>query len=316
MIESILQNNIELPRVAILLATYNGQRFLHGQLDSLIKQTHTNWQIFVSDDGSEDTTINILNSYKDKLGDDKLIINAGPRLGFAANFLSMTHNMAINASYYAYADQDDIWEANKLQHAIVWLNTIPKDIPALYCSRTQLIDEHDNEIGQSPLFVKTPSFANALVQNIGGGNTMVFNQAARDVICQANAAYAVSHDWLAYITITGCGGVVLYDSEPSIRYRQHNDNLVGSNSGWQNRLTRIKMLLQGRLKSWNEQNILAITPIESRLTLKNQIIFAQFLTARKSWLVPRLINFLKSGIYRQTLLGNLGLIAAVVFNKI
>jgi hypothetical protein len=224
--------------------------------------------------------------------------------------------MTINASYYAYADQDDIWETNKLQHAIDWLATIPKNIPALYCSRTQLIDEYDNEIGYSPLFTKTPSFANALVQNIGGGNTMVFNQAARDVICQVNAANIISHDWLAYIVITGCGGVVLYDSKPSIKYRQHNDNLVGSNSGWQNRLTRIKMLLQGRLKSWNEQNILAIASIKNRLTPKNQIIFEQFLVARKSWLVPRLVNFLKSGIYRQTLLGNLGLIAAAVFNKI
>jgi glycosyltransferase involved in cell wall biosynthesis len=305
-----------LPKVAILLATYNGQRFLPKQLDSLIGQTYPNWQIFASDDNSTDDTMDILGIYKNKLGDHQLTITSGPRLGFAVNFLSMVHNTAINADYYAYADQDDIWEADKLQRAIDWLSTVPQDIPSLYCSRTRLIDEHDNRMGHSPLFTRTPSFANALVQNIGGGNTMVFNQAARDIIGQITPANIVSHDWLTYLAVTGCGGRVYYDSQPFINYRQHKSNLVGTNSSWCSRLVRIKMLFAGRFRLWNECNISALEFINSRLTPKNQLIFRQFLITRQGWLIPRLINFFRSGIYRQTLLGNMGLIAAVVFNKI
>lgn len=316
MTEFISQNNLDLPKVAILLATYNGQRFLHSQLDSFVKQTYTNWQIFASDDGSLDETINILDSYKNRLGNDRITTASGPRLGFAANFLSMTQSADINASYYAYADQDDIWEANKLKCAIDWLVTIPKDTPALYCSRAQLIDEYDNEIGYSPLFRKNPGFANALVQTIGGGNTMVFNQAARDLICQVVSTNIMSHDWLAYMVIAGCGGAVLYDPRPLLKYRQHTDNLIGTNSTWRGRLARIKILFCGGFRAWNDKNILAIESIKTRLAPKNQIIFEHFLAARQSWLIPRLINFLKAGIYRQTLLGNLGLIAAAVFNKI
>jgi len=314
--KSARNDDTESPQVAIFLATYNGQRFLHDQLDSIIRQTYANWQIFASDDGSLDDTVSILNAYKNLLGGDKLIINSGPKLGFVANFLSLVHSAEINTSYYAYADQDDIWQIDKLQRAIDWLNTVPQNTPALYCSRACLIDEHDNEIGYSPLFTQAPSFANALVQNIGGGNTMVFNQAARDIIRNIDAASVVAHDWLTYIAITGCGGVVLYDPQPFIRYRQHRNNLIGKNSGWGDRLARIKMLFAGRFRLWNEQNILVIESIRSRLTPKNQLIFDQFLAARQGWLIPRLASFLRSGIYRQTLPGNMGLIVAILFNKI
>lgn len=308
----IFKNSSKSPKVAILLATYNGQRFLSKQLDSLVNQTYTNWKVFVSDDGSEDNTINILDSYRSKLGNDRFAINAGPRSGFAINFLSMVHNDNINASYYAYADQDDIWETNKLQRAIDWLNTVPKSIPALYCSRTLLIDELDNKIGYSPLFVKPPSFTNALVQNIASGNTMVFNQAARDIIHQIAPVNIVSHDWLTYIVVSGCGGKVYYDSQPSIRYRQHNNNLVGANSSWQNKLRRV---FTGKFKRWNECNISVIKSI-NRLTPKNQLIFEQFLLAKQRWLIPRCISFLGLGLYRQTLLGNMGLIVSVLFGKV
>ena len=309
-------NVVKLPKVAILLATYNGQQFLPQQLDSLIKQTYPAWQIAASDDGSVDETLKILNCYKNQLGDDKLVIFAGPKTGFAANFLAMMRNTAINADLYAYADQDDIWEADKIKLAVDWLNTIPPEQPALYCSRSQLIDECDNHIGYSPLFTRKPSFANALVQTIGGGNTMVFNQAARDLLCQITTNNIVSHDWLAYLVVAGCGGVVHYDTRPLLRYRQHASNVMGTNITWQGRLVRVKMLLQGGFKAWNEQNILAINSIKARLTPENQLIFARFLTARRSFLVLRMWYFLRSGIYRQTLIGNLGLIIAMIFNKI
>jgi hypothetical protein len=76
----------------------------------------------------------------------------GPRRGFVANFLSLVCDRSINADYYAYSDQDDIWEPEKLAHAIAWLEKVPGHIPAVFGSRTSLIDEKDRIYGLSPLF--------------------------------------------------------------------------------------------------------------------------------------------------------------------
>lgn len=304
-------------KVAILLATFQGQRYLEEQLNSYLKQSHQNWELWVSDDGSNDQTVNVLNDFKSKLPNKQMSIHHGPQEGFAANFLSLTCHADIHADYYAYSDQDDVWEKEKLAKAIGWLGSISEDVPALYCGRTRLVDKHKNEIGLSPLFDKPPSFANALMQNIGGGNTMVFNNAARTLLQEAGECVpVVTHDWWAYMLISGCGGIVFYDSEPMLSYRQHENNLVGMNSSWSARFKRIHMLWQGRFKQWNDSNIVALESMAHRLTPENRSVLEQFAVARKMGLLPRLIHLKRSGIYRQTLLGNLGLIAAAVFGKL
>lgn len=306
-----------LPKVAILLCTYQGQRYLAEQLTSFEIQSHTSWEVWASDDGSEDDTHMILEAYQRKWPEGRLFVRSGPAEGFAANFLSLTCKDIIGADYYAYSDQDDIWEADKLARAVRWLQTQPVDTPALYCSRTRLVDADNNEIGVSPLFLKPPSFANALMQNIGGGNTMVFNNAARELLREAGGDRAViTHDWWAYIVVTGCGGHVFYDSEPTLRYRQHSDNLIGTNSNWASRFKRIRMLFQGHFKYWNDSNILALRTLEHRLTPENREIFQCYAKARKMSLIPRLVLLKRSGIYRQTFLGNIGLIAAAIFGKV
>ncbi len=305
-----------MPKVAILLCTYHGQHFLADQLESFIAQTHPNWEVWVSDDGSQDDTQAILLSYKNRC-EGRVSIHDGPAEGFAANFLSLTCKAGIEADYYAYSDQDDIWEVDKLERAVKWLQTVPEHVPALYCSRTRLIDAHNNDIGFSPLFTKPPSFANALIQNVGGGNSMVFNNAARMLLIRAGEDVpVVTHDWWAYIVVSGCGGQVFYDSYPSLRYRQHNGNLVGMNATWSARFVRIWMLWQGRFRRWNDTNLEALNRLRTELTPENRLILDEFVTSRNRSLLPRLIGLKKSGIYRQTFLGNLGLVAAAILKKI
>lgn len=304
-------------RVAILLCTYHGQQYLAEQLDSFAAQSHEHWEVWASDDGSEDDTHLILETYRTKWDVGRLSVHFGPAEGFAANFLSLTCNASIDADFYAYSDQDDVWEADKLARAVQWLESVPSDVPALYCSRTRLVDADNNEIGVSPLFTKKPSFANALMQNIGGGNTMVFNKAARKLLREAGENKSViTHDWWAYMVVTGCGGRVFYDSKPTLRYRQHGGNLVGQNSNWAARLRRIRMLFQGRFKHWNDCNIAALLTLEHRLAPENREILQRFAKARDMSLLPRLIHLKRSGIYRQTLLGNIGLVAAGILGKI
>jgi len=305
------------PQVAILLCTYQGQQYLQAQLDSFVAQTHTNWVLWVSDDGSKDGTHAILNQALKAWGKDKISIHNGPKEGFCANFLSLTCKADIKADYYAYSDQDDIWKPEKLTRALDMLATVPQGVPALYCSRTRVVDADDKHICLSPLFTKTPSFANALMQNIGGGNTMVFNVAARQLLIAAGDKVQVfAHDWWAYMLVSGCGGRVFFDPIPTVRYRQHGCNLVGMNNSWPARLKRVYQLFQGRFREWNDLNIKALKPLQYLLTTNSQQVLNQFEAARQETLARRLLALKRSGIYRQTLLGTLGLIVAAIFNKV
>lgn len=302
--------------VAILLCTYYGQQYLREQLESFSAQSHSQWKVCASDDGSQDATYAILEEYQRKWGEDRLSLHAGPARGFVANFLAVTCEPSIQADFYAYADQDDVWEPDKLARALRWLAAVPKDTPALYCSRTRLVDAGNQDIGFSPLFTKPPSFSNALVQNIGGGNTMVFNNALRNLLCMAgDDLKLITHDWWVYLVVSGCGGKVFYDPYPSTRYRQHGKNLIGSNLSMGARLIRLRLLLQGRFRKWTEQNVSALQRIRSRLTPENRRLLDDFSSSRHRWLLPRLLGIRRCRIYRQTLLGNLGLFTAALLNK-
>lgn len=303
--------------VAILLCTYQGEKYLAAQLDSFAAQTFPSWKLWVSDDGSTDATLDELKAFAERRKPGQVTLQAGPRKGFVKNFMSLICEPTLHADYYALSDQDDIWHPDKLERALKWLRDVPQGQPALYCTRTELVDGAGQPIGFSPLFTRTPAFANALMQNVAGGNTMVMNNAARDLLLEAGADIdVVAHDWWIYIVVSACGGRVYYDSEPSLRYRQHGDNLIGANAGLSARLLRIKMLFEGHLKMWTNQHIQALSPLLPKLTPANLVIYNRFISARQRSLLPRVVGIKRSGVYRQTLLGNLGLLAAALTNRI
>ena len=305
------------PTVTILLCTFNGERFLAQQLASLERQTFKNWKLIASDDGSSDGTKSILQAFGKSFAPGKVKVIDGPRRGAPANFLSLTCGKNLASDYYAFCDQDDVWEADKLARAIGVLEQAGLAVPALYGSRTSLIDETGRTTGFSPLFPKTPTFRSALVQSIAGGNTMVFNQKARELLAFCGADVTIpSHDWWLYQVTSACGGRVYYDAYPSVRYRQHAQNVIGSNMGFAARMRRLRMLRQGRFRQWSELNVAALARIRPRMNAENQQIFDLFCKARHRPLLQRAAMFAEAGVYRQTLLGNLGLAAAVVLNKI
>lgn len=304
------------PLVAILLSTYNGEKFLIEQLDSICNQNHKNWIIGVSDDDSSDATLTILRHYQTLLGTTRLRIFSGPGRGFAANFLSLVCEPSIEADLFTFCDQDDIWHSDRLERALRWLQEIPAERPALYCGRTRLVDNKGLCLGNSPLFRKLPSFNNALVQSLAGGNTMVFNAAARALLSNAGNLPVVSHDWWSYMLVSGCGGLVKYDPQPAIDYRQHGANLIGSNSSVSDRFYRLRQMFAGKFKDWNDVNLDALHCCRHLLTAQHSRTLLAFTTARKAALLPRCFGVLKSGVHRQTIFGDLGLIAATFVGKI
>lgn len=302
--------------IAILLCTYNGARFLPLQLKSYEAQDFADWRLYASDDGSQDSTLGLLADFQKKHGAARVQIRQGPRLGFVANFLSLICDPAITADYYALSDQDDVWDAHKLARAQELLAAAPDDGPVLYCSRTRLIDEQGVETGLSTYYRKA-SFRNALAQSLASGNTMVLNGNMRRLLMQARAdAKVPAHDWWIYLAITAVAGKILYDDMPTVSYRMHSRNVIGSNESALAKIMRARLLWQGRYKSWAEMNVAALERIENLMTDENKKTFDLFRRARKQSLLPRVCGLIRSGIHRQSLLGDLGLLAAVVTGRI
>ena len=297
------------PSVLILLCTCQGATYLAAQLASIAHQHYPHWVLYGSDDVSSDDTLTVLRSFAEQVGDQRVNIGHGPGQGSTANFLHLTRAVAGQARYYAWCDQDDVWEADKLQRAVAWLDQQPPDSPLLYCGRTRLIDGQDKVIGFSPMFTRPPCFRNALAQNIAGGNTMVFNEAACRLITAIPADVSVPlHDWWAYLVVTACGGIVKYDPWPGVRYRQHGANQVGSNTAPRVRLKRLRNYLNGCYSTWTARNLEALLAVYPGMTPENRRVFdgfRQLRTLDNRW--QRLGQLHASGIFRQTLAGHLGL---------
>jgi hypothetical protein len=241
----------------------------------------------------------------------------GPRQGFWRNFLSLVRRGDIEGDFFAFSDQDDVWSAEKLTKALVWLEGNSKGGPALYFTRTILVAKDGELLGCSPLFTRQPSFQNSLVQNIASGNTMVFNHAAKLLLAQTPADIKlVSHDWWAYQMLTGAGGVAYYDAWPSTEYRQHEKNLMGSNAGLAARLLRFRAFARGRFARWNDTNILALNQMRHLLSPANVDILDRFEVARKSFIPKRPYLLWKAGVYRQFALDNIALFVGSLFGRI
>lgn len=312
-----LENSTKSPLVAILLCTLNGARFLAEQLDSLQNQTHQNWIVEASDDGSADLTLEILRQYQARWPAGKLTIRGGPQKGFCQNFLSLACDPQIKADYYAFCDQDDVWLPNKLEVALdkIVANESPES-PYLYCGRTKYVNESLKPCGMSPLFIFPPSFRNALVQSIAGGNTMVFNLAAKRLIEKVGVVDVPSHDWWLYQLVTGVEGEVFYDRETHLLYRQHEFALVGGNNSFSAKIERVWMLLQGRFQRWNTQNVAVLKKINHLLAKNHQDILGLFEILRGAKLRDRFRLMEICGLYRQTKRGTFSLFLAILIKKI
>ena len=301
-------------KVAILLCVRNGEEFIREQMDSYFSQEHSNWELWVSDDGSTDATRAIVGEYAGR--GKRITILDGPCRGFAENFLFTAQAVETDADYFAWSDQDDIWLPDKLARAVRCLEEMNRERATLYFGRTTVVDRHNKFMYLSPKFTRPPDFQNALCQNIGAGNTMVFNRKTRALLSFGALPHVYYHDWWAYMLVAGCGGSLWYDPEPCLRYRQHGANLTGTNIGLDPRLQRCRLLFQGAMREWNRANIAALEERRDLLTPENRKVIDEFSRAMKAEsLWERFSCFRRSGACRQTLGHNLALYAALGLGK-
>ena len=212
--------------IIILISTYNGEKYLKAQIESLLSQT-VKVEILVRDDGSTDSTQQILDDYAKR---GMLKWYQGKNLGPGKSFFDLVCK-APNADFYAFADQDDIWEEKKVEHAVQQLMKLPNNIPNLYCGSFNPVDAELNPIPiEKQVRNKTISLGIALLECIAPGCTYVFNKKALEEFKKYKMEYISIHDWDLYRIVMALGGNVVYDNEPHILYRQHGNNAVGFQS--------------------------------------------------------------------------------------
>ena len=223
--------------VAILLSTFNGERYLHDQLISLTTQTHTDWRLYWRDDGSADRTAALMADFAAGAGAGRVAVCPGDeRLRATGSFLTLLR-MAVQgpAAWFAFADQDDVWMPEKLAHGVAALQALPPHQPALYFCARALVDADLARVGEVLAPGRPPGFPAALTQNVAPGCCMMLNRAAAELIGQSDVPEGTWHDWWSYVVVSANGGTVIAGETTDILYRQHSFNLVGEPRGFWHR---------------------------------------------------------------------------------
>lgn len=217
-----------LPKVWVLMSTYNGMDFIEEQIESILSQTNCDVHLLVRDDGSTDTTIDILKSYEKK--GSLTLLSDNINLGPAKSFLKLLE-MAPDDGYYAFSDQDDYWNSDKLERAIVMITQAEKgNMPLIYYSNSDVVDRNLNNTGKKVYSGKqNPTLERVLCGYGIQGCTMVLNKALRDIFLSIDVSKERigMHDYFLCDLCMACGGKILYDDFATMKYRQHENNVVG-----------------------------------------------------------------------------------------
>lgn len=228
--------------IAVILSTYNGEKYVREQIDSILAQTDVDLELFIRDDGSRDSTASILREYEDEF--ENVHVRKGDNLGFRQSFIQelLSHK---DFDYYAFSDQDDFWEKEKLRAACGSIqDTGNPQKPTVYYSNLNIADENLNIYKCTELERRKHSLASVIMRRSIAGCTMVLNRAMWEKIAENQITDQMlrrGHDSFIISLCYSIGGHVLCDGNAYIRYRQHQDNTSGGMNG---SVQRIK-------KEWN-----------------------------------------------------------------
>lgn len=211
-----------LEKVCVVLASYNGQKYIREQLDSIAAQEGVEVSLLVRDDGSRDATQEILEQYQ---ATGALRWYTGEHLNVAQGFLELLRN-APKADYYAFCDQDDVWLPDKLSAAVAMLKLEDPEIPLMYYCATTLVDEKLDFLMEHPVHENRTDLAR-FVMNDMSGNTIVMNGKLKEALCAAEKPNISIHDKWCLQVCLALGGKCIGDPKSHILYRQHGKNTIG-----------------------------------------------------------------------------------------
>jgi len=289
-------------RAAVLLATYNGDSYISEFLESLCAQSMKDFEVFVRDDGSTDSTLETLHEYSSRLSIH--LLPPGPRLGPAKGFFRLLEEAGDGFDCYFFADQDDYWYSDKVERAMTALKGQPDPI-ALYCSRLEYVDQHLEHLK----FSRVPwclSINNAAVENIATGCTVAITRETRLAVITSKSETIIMHDWWLYFFCSAFGKVI-YDPVPSIKYRQHAKNAIRAATSvfedFRRRLVRLARR-DGGIHVLSQQIDGFLTCFGSKLTPQQNTLLQKIIVARTRF-SGRLKLFFEQPFVRQSRLDTL-----------
>ena len=266
--------------IDILLATYNGERYLPELLSSLEQQTYTDWKLIVIDDCSKDKTTDILRSFqKASKHSVEISVNSNSVGCGKENFFALARKST--GDYIAFCDQDDVWLPNKLEtcmHAMCNAEKENTSLPILVYSDLKVVDNNLNLI--SPSFFsysnyrKNPQLQHLICQNQITGCTILANKALNQLCIQAkNYDQILMHDsWYGITAMTF--GKVIYINKSLILYRQHGNNSVGAINANSIQYKLHRLLNPIKMRQSNYEHILEVNYFI--MTFKQSIVDNQY----------------------------------------
>jgi glycosyltransferase involved in cell wall biosynthesis len=224
---AVLSERASSPIVTVVLATYQGARFLPEQLESLSSQSRRPDRLVLRDDGSRDQSVEIVRNWAQVNRIDLQELTGDGRLGPSRSFL-LALQLSKPADIFFFCDQDDVWLPQKIARA---LERVPfgEGSPAtLLATRLEVVNEQLEHVRLSRL-PKHLSFSSASCESLLTGCTMAFNSSFRDQLVRCLPESAAMHDWWCYLLATGTRGVKIhFDPLPTLQYRQHGRNALGA----------------------------------------------------------------------------------------
>lgn len=305
-----MRNQNKKPKVAVLMAVFNGMPWLIEQMISIQSQSDVDLHIYISDDGSTDQTIDWLN--KEVAIDARITLMSDQRLirGAGENFYRLIKGVDAHLyDYIAFSDQDDIWDSNKLINHI----RLAKQHNADGVS-SNVIAFWPN--GSQKLIVKSqPQMKwDFLFESAGPGCSFLMTQwlvtkVREQLINEDSPAVQVSlHDWLSYAVCRANGRKWLIDPTPSLMYRQHQSNVIGANKGFKAKLSRLKKLKDG----WYRGEVIKICGVSA--SISDSVEFSRLLSILRNKNILSQYKLLPYALYgRRRFIDRFLLIMSIVF---
>lgn len=289
--------------VVVVMSTYNGEKYLEQQLESLANQTIKPACVFVRDDGSSDNTTKLLDKWSQST-DKWLIWYKGENCGPGRSFMEALEK-APSADYYAFCDQDDVWDSDKLECAVKMLEEADRPCK-VYVSNVALAGNDMKIYGQTH-FRANETVQSALMYNQAIGCTMVISDALRRKISEYTPEYMIMHDCWIYRVCAALGGAMVFDNDYHMKYRQHEQNYSG---GSKNKIEVWKKRFQslfGRKKHMRKKTASELLKgYGSDMPQENRMIVREFAEYDRSFKNKRQLIKDKE-IYSESRFGNTGI---------
>ena len=216
-------------KVAILISSYNGELFIRELIDSIYASDGIgslfNLDVYLRDDGSSDSTVQLVQS----LYGGRVIVFKGDNLGPSASFINLAHQVSNVYDFYMVCDQDDVWKSDKIKRAVISISLQDPHVPTLYYCGLDIVNSNLGKIGE---YHKDVNKSNDLVFSLAIGSlipgcTMAWNKKLMELFVAIPPISFGMHDALLHIVCLLNDGIVIEDKDCLILYRQHSNNVVG-----------------------------------------------------------------------------------------